>query len=223
MGTGDGCIFDPNEIHEEWDGFFPLWEANPTKMLVCMQELINSFDLRFQYRSSLDGDDLVLYDRNLNLFLRRRIWSDFHYVPSRDRLLYKLFSPPRITYRDYDYDWKDMTRSRYYTAKAIDQDMLNDIGLRDDIEFGLDLGTILRIQVELLQRVETLDMGFLQVVDYVNGNGYSWLGISRLQVIGNVSRSLGISVYQVIYYCVLLLREGVMTMSIMLNDVDVLI
>ena len=73
VGEGNGRIFPTTTIHPQWDFLFPVWESNPAHMLQCMMMTVQNCQIHFPHRE-LIGDRMgALYDRNLDVYLRRQL------------------------------------------------------------------------------------------------------------------------------------------------------
>ena len=88
VGEGNGRIFPP-----QWDFLFPVWESNPAHMLQCMMMTVQNYQNHFPHRE-LIGDRMgALYDRNIDVYLRRQLWLDYDYNPYADLVMHRIFNP----------------------------------------------------------------------------------------------------------------------------------
>ena len=208
VGDGTGRIFPTNGIHPQWDYLFPVWESNPAHMLQCMMMVIEGYQIQFDYREMLGNRMCALYDRNLDIYLRRKLWFDYDYNPYEDRLLSRIFNPIDVgsVMELPGLDWRYLEPHLTDTAEIESPEQLDMSGSRSDTRYSLDRTTFHLLQHRCLARGASVDLGVLQVVDYVNGYGYTYFYQARASVIWEASRMLMVTPYRVLTYCVQVLR-----------------
>ena len=161
VGDGTGLIFSPRMIHPQWDVLFPVWESNPTHMLQCMMMVLADYRVQFEYREMLGQRMLDLYDRNLDIYLRRKLWLDYDYNPYDDQILTRIFNPigegsamalPGL-------DWRYLEPHLRHTAVIESPDDLDVMGRRSDVRYSLDRNTFHLLQHRCLARGASVDLG----------------------------------------------------------------
>ena len=200
VGSGAGRIFSTGGNDPQWDYVFPLWESNPAHLLQCMDMIVSGYEVQFDYRLTLTPAIRTMYDNNLNLFLRWRLWHDYYYHPYSDHLLTAIFNPIRneVGMVMPGLDWRFLSPQIKETAEIETPEELDMIGHRWDVHYSLDRTTFHRVQHQCLNRATSIDVGVLQVVDYINGYGYTFWYRSRAAIIVATSDELEITPYRVL-------------------------
>ena len=187
---GKGLIFRPVDIHPMWDYCFPLWESNPTHMLQCMLQLVEWYGIKRDPWSMCYKEQMIIYDRHLDPYLHGQLWSNFFYDPYQDPLLSRMFNPNTMTWtlNAPGIDWRVQGQQWNMNATIETMDQLDRIGADPDVNYSLDRNTFHNIQMQCLARGTSIDLGVLQVVNFVNGDGYTYLYRSRNQLIQQAAR-----------------------------------
>ena len=225
VGFGAGHIFPTGDLDPQWDYVFPLWESNPAHMLQCMEMIVTGYEVRFDYSLTLTPQIRTLYDRNLTIFLRWRLWRDYYYHPYSDELLMAIFNPvgTEVGLVVPGLDWRFLSPQITVTAEIETPEELDMIGRRWDVRYSLDRITFHRIQHQCLARAASIDIGVLQVVDYINGYGYTFYYRSRAAIIQGASDEMEVTPYRVVSLCAEFLRANDMSVSALCANVATLV
>ena len=133
---------------------------------------------------------MIIYDRHLDPYLHGQLWSNFFYDPYQDPLLSRMFNPNTMTWtlNAPGIDWRVQGQQWNMNATIETMDQLDRIGADPDVNYSLDRNTFHNIQMQCLARGTSIDLGVLQVVNFVNGDGYTYLYRSRNQLIQQAAR-----------------------------------
>ena len=142
-----------------------------------------------------------------------------------DQLLLAIFNPtgPAIGTVLPGLDWRSLAPAVTETAVIETPDQLDMVGRRWDVRYSLDRTTFHRLQHQSLTRASSIDVGVLQIIDYINGYGYTYCYRSRAAVILGASNELDTTPYRVVSYCAEYLRANDVSVSALCDSIENLV